>query len=68
MKNKNTRTTLQALYFVFCLLLLFAEPVGPACVLAHIGYFLFVVANWVALVLFLRKPSTPMSRVNQDAR
>lgn len=68
MKNGNIRTTLQALYFVFCLLLLFAEPVGPACVLAHIGYFLFVVANWVALVLFLRKPSTPVSRANQDAR
>jgi hypothetical protein len=69
MKNKPTSMTLgQALYFVFVLLLLFSEPIGPIGPAGRMAYYLFAVDNLINLVRILRKPLIPVSRVNQDAR
>lgn len=58
----------QAAYAIFVLLLCLAEPDGPVCVLGRIAYDIFAIGNLINLVRILRKPSTPVSRVNQDAR
>ena len=68
MKNKNIRTTMLGLYFVFCLILLLSEPVGPISPLGRIAFDLFAIGNLINLVRILRKPSTPIRRANQDAR
>jgi hypothetical protein len=69
MKNKkSTKTLWQALYFVFCLLLLFSEPIGPISPAARIAFDLFAIGNLINLVRILRKPSNIQSCAHQDAR
>lgn len=55
--------TLKAFYFVFCLVLIFSDPL-VAAPLNRAMYYLFVFANLINLVRILRKPSNSPSRVH----